>query len=127
MAPTAPATAAELFEVEQTGDTIIVTALADLSELGYWQIEADGKAVLDTLARAPGRNVVVDFGGTDYCGSTALGLLVGIWKRVRSRGGRMALCRLSAHEKEILHITHLDHVWPLFPSRGEALNAVRGG
>jgi anti-anti-sigma factor len=126
MAPTAPATAAELFEVEQTGDTIIVTALADLSELGYRQIEAEGKAVLDMLAQAPGRNVVVDFGRTDYWGSTALGLLVGIWKRVRSRGGRMALCRLSPHEKEILQISHLDHVWPMFPSRGQALKALRG-
>jgi anti-anti-sigma factor len=123
---TALATVPEIFQVEREGETLVVTALADLSELGYQQIEAGGRDVLDSIDQTAVRNVVVDFRKTDYCGSTALGLLVRIWKQVKSRGGRMALCHVSAHEKEILEVTHLDHVWPLFPSRSAALKAVAG-
>lgn len=47
---------------------------------------------------------------------------------VTGRGGDasgMAICNVSAHEKEVLQITHLDHLWPICSSRSEALKAVK--
>ena len=37
----------------------------------------------------------------------------------------MAFCNVSNHEKEILQITRLDHLWPICSSRSEALAAVK--
>jgi hypothetical protein len=37
----------------------------------------------------------------------------------------MAFCNLSDHERDILQITHLDRLWPVYATRSEALEAVR--
>jgi anti-anti-sigma factor len=116
----------EVFEVEREGDTLIVTPAVDLCETEYAEIEEGGKEILELLRRSYGRNLVLDFHRTDYYGSSALGFLVRLWKRVRTQGGKMALCCLSDHERDILAATGLDGVWPVYASRDEALAAVRG-
>jgi anti-anti-sigma factor len=113
--------------VEQQGDTLILMPKCDLRELEYQEIEREAEAVLGRLA-ADGsiRNVVVVFSKTDYFGSTALGLLVRLRHEVRGRNGRMALCNISTHEKDIFEVTGTDALWPIFPSREEAIAAVTG-
>jgi anti-sigma B factor antagonist len=114
------------FEVEITGETLIVTPLMDLRELGYPEIEAGASEILDLIGKSSIRNIVMDFHKTDYYGSTALGFFVKLWKRVRERQGRMALCCLSEHEREILAVTKLDSVWRICSSRAEAMQFIRG-
>ena len=117
-------TTSGVFEFEQVGETLIVTPRIDLRELAYEQVEAGARDLLDLLNRASVKNVVLDFHKTDYYGSTALGFFVRLWKRVRQRGGSLAFCNISDHEKEILRVTKLDHLWPVCSSREEALQAV---
>jgi anti-anti-sigma factor len=116
---------AGIFDLEVEGETVIVTPTEDLRELDFAEIGAGAEEVLALLGRTPARNVVVDLRRTDYYGSTALGFFVRVWKRVRGRGGRMAWCNVSAHEEEILRLARLDRLWPVCPSREEALAAVR--
>jgi anti-anti-sigma factor len=116
----------EVFEVEREGQTLILTPLRDLRELDYPEVEAGARAVLDLFRDGTVKNVVLDFHRTDYYGSTALGLFVRLWKRVRECDGRLAFCRVSDHEREILRVTHLDGLWPVCPSREQALQAVQG-
>jgi anti-anti-sigma factor len=113
-----------VFAIDCLDDTIIVIPTTDLRELDYQRIEAGASNVLDLLSRAPLKNVVLDFHRTDYYGSTALGFFMKLWKRVRARGGRMAFCNVSKHEKDILQATSLDHLWPICSSRTEALAMV---
>jgi anti-anti-sigma factor len=119
-------TANGAFEVEREGRTLVVTPRRDLRELDYPAIEAGAKDILHLLSNGTIRNVVLDFRRTDYYGSTALGFFVKLWKRVRERGGRMAFCGVSAHEREILRATNLEGLWPLCSSRQEAIQAVQG-
>jgi anti-anti-sigma factor len=114
----------EVFGVEQKNSTAIVTPLADLRELDYERIERGAAEILKLLNGTGVTNVVLDFQNTDYCGSTALGFFVKLWKRVRMQNGRMAFCNMSDHEKEILQITKLDHLWPICSSRSEAMETV---
>jgi anti-anti-sigma factor len=114
----------DLFEVEQEDSTLIVSPVADLREFDYQRIEAGAGDLLNLLSNEKVKNVVVDFCGTDSFGSTALGFFVKVWKRIRSRGGRMVFCNLSDHEREILEVTGLGGVWPLCSSREEALQCV---
>jgi stage II sporulation protein AA (anti-sigma F factor antagonist) len=111
------------FEMTQEGDTLIVIPLGDLSEWAY--LEAGAEQVLDRASDPSVRNVVLDFHRTDYFASSALGFFMRLSKRVCTRKGRMALCNVSAHEREILQFTRMDHLWPICPSRQEALRAVR--
>lgn len=126
MSEAAPPPAARgIFEIEQQGNTIIAVPLVDLREMEYQRIEEGARQILDLLNGADARNVILDFHKTDYYGSTALGVFLKLWTKVRSRNGRMAFCNVSAHEQEILQVTKLDHLWMICSSRSEALGAVK--
>jgi stage II sporulation protein AA (anti-sigma F factor antagonist) len=115
----------ELIDVERLGETLVLTPLRDLRELDYEAIEREQRELLLLLRAAPSIcNVVMDFAHTDYFGSSALSLLVRLWRVVQGRGGRMALCHVSAHESEILQVTRLASILPAHASRDEAIAAV---
>jgi len=113
-----------IFEIEQEGEAIVVVVSRDLRELEYERIEADGSNLLELLDGHSIKNVVLDFHKTDFCGSTALGFFLKLWKRVRMRDGLMAFCNVSDHEREIFQVTKLDQLWAICSSRKEALKAV---
>jgi anti-anti-sigma factor len=116
---------AELIEVERQGDTLILTPRADLGELSCAEIEAEQARLLQLLAADPSiRNVLVDFARTDYFGSTALAMLVRLVEEAGKRGGRLAFCNLSAHERDVLAATRLTEIGTGYPSRREALEAL---
>jgi len=119
--------ALSVFEVERQGGTLVLTPLRDLRELDFQGMQAERDEVLLWLEEGPIRNVVVDLGRTDYFNSTFLGVLVRLWQRAQSHAGHMALCNLSAHEQDMLGVTGLIELWPVFASREEALHAVVGG
>jgi anti-anti-sigma factor len=115
-----------IFAIERHGDTLEVAPVANMDELAFLQIESGGEAILELLNDPAVRNIVVDFGKTDYFGTTALGLFVRLWKKIRQRDGHMAFCNLSEHQKEILRVTMLDGLWPICGSKEEAIRQVRG-
>jgi anti-anti-sigma factor len=121
---TAKGSVNNLFQIELESETVVVTPLADLHELVYHEIEEGAEKVLGILNTSPVKNLVMDFHKTDYYGSAALGFFLKLWKRVRERNGRMAFCNVSGHEKEVLQITRLDHLWHLCGSKSEALAKV---
>jgi anti-anti-sigma factor len=115
-----------IFVVQHEGDTLVLSLHADLREGLFWEIEHEAKPILDEFQDPALKNVVLDFAGTDLFGSSALGLFIRLDKRVKTRHGRMALCNLSEHQREILQVTKLDRLWPVHANRAEALRAVRG-
>jgi anti-anti-sigma factor len=70
------------------------------------------------------QHVVIDCRLTSGFGCAALGLLLRLSKVVDRCGGRFALCGLSPLEREILWLVRLHRRWPVYASRGEALQAV---
>ena len=84
----------------------------------------EGTDILRLLDSRTARNLVIDFRNTDYYGSTALSFFVKLWKRVRANGGQMVFCNVSAHELEILELTHLNTLWSLCNSRDEAMKLI---
>ncbi|MGE0756442.1 MAG: STAS domain-containing protein [Pirellulaceae bacterium] len=114
----------QLLRVYQIDGTLVLTPSADLREFEFDQIEAAADVTLRRVDSGEIKNVVIDFRETDFYGSTALAFFVKLWKRVKSAGGRLAFCNVSAHEREILEITHLNTLWPLCESLPDALAVV---
>lgn len=114
-----------IVEVLQEGDLLIVSPTRDLRELDFQAIETASGKVFESLKNEHAKHVIIDLSNSDYYGSTALGFFVKLWKRVRERGGQMAFCNISAHELEILEVTKLDTLWPLYDSREAAIEAIR--
>ncbi len=75
--------AKRLFQMQVDGDTLILSPTSNLSELELSYFDEEFRAVIQQLEDAGYRNVVLDFEGTDYYGSTALGFFLKLWKRIR--------------------------------------------
>ena len=115
--------ASHMFQIERDGDVLVLVPQVNLSELEYAQAMTED--VIALFADQSIKNLVIDFHKTDYFGSTALGFFIRLWKRIQERKGRMILCNLSDHEKEILQVTKLDECWTQTHSRAEALKAIK--
>ena len=103
---------------------LVVRAAGELGELHFEQIEAAGRRVLALFRDRAIKSVVLDLARADYFGSTAPGLFARLGRRVLARGGRMVLCNVSAHGREILHLAGLASMCPVHASLEEALKAV---
>jgi anti-anti-sigma factor len=117
-------TTARIIEVERQGGTLVVTPQRDLRELDFQVVQEAEESLRRLAADLSLRNAVVDFGKTDYFGSSTLGLLVRLRQELHRRQGRVALCRVSDNERAILEVTGYEDFWPIYPSREEALEAL---
>jgi anti-sigma B factor antagonist len=72
-----------------------------------------------------GRNkVVVDLTETTFLDSTALGVLIGAVKRLRSDHGRLVLVNVDANIAKTFEITGLDQIFTILSTREDAIAAL---
>ena len=111
----------DLLAIKCRDNTTILTPAGDPGEFAVNETDGGANQVIRHIQEEKNcRNVVIDFCNT----ASALGLFVRLWKRVRERGGRMALCNLSACETEVLKITRLTEFWQICDSLDDAVAAV---
>jgi anti-sigma B factor antagonist len=72
-----------------------------------------------------GRNqIVVDLTDTTFLDSTALGVLIGAVKRLRTDHGRLVLVNVDTNIAKTFEITGLDQIFTILPTREEAIAAL---
>lgn len=103
----------DLFELDQSGSSLIVRPVANLGEFEFERIDAEITDLLQRLQDSDIRNVVVDFHRCAYFGSSAVSALLRIARAVRERGGEMVLSNLSKCEREVLDVLHLGELWTI--------------
>jgi anti-sigma B factor antagonist len=81
----------------------------------------------ETLSKSAAQRVIVDCQEVPYLDSTALNFVVGLFTTVKNAGGRLAVCGVNPRMAEVLRITHLDQIIPVYPDRQAALTAVTAG
>ncbi len=110
--------------IERRGDLTVVSALPALESIGFGLEEQAAELIFNPLRKDPEPLIVFDLSQVDYFGSVFLGVLLRCWKLVQAKGGTMALSGVSARAKELLHLTSLDFVWPIYADRREAVEAL---
>ena len=110
--------------IEKVGSVTIVT-------MGNMYDSLDGSTisvVMDPLISASQEAVpptlLLDMSPTKFFGSSFIEVLVKMWNNLKSRGGNLHICGLQKYCLEVLEITHLDNVWPLYKTREEALKEL---
>jgi anti-sigma B factor antagonist len=68
--------------------------------------------------------IVVDLTDTTFLDSTALGVLIGAVKRLRSRDGRLTIVNVDDNIAKTFEITGLDQIFPISATRDEAVKAL---
>jgi anti-anti-sigma factor len=110
--------------IERHGEVTLISATPELENLEFGLEEQVANLVMEPLRKQDIPLVVFDLTDVDYFGSMFLALLLRCWKLAQSRGGMMALAGVSDHARELLRITALDMVWPIYTTRREAMEAL---
>jgi len=114
----------EAFTLERHGDLTIITATPALERIEFRLEEQVSELILKSLRNQENPLIVFDLSQADNFGSMFLALLIRCWKLAVSQGGTMALSGVTERARELLRVTALDTVWPIYDSRREAIEAL---
>lgn len=119
-----PPAGEEAFVIERHGDLTVVTATRALERIDFSLEESVAEMILKSIKRQENPLVIFDLSQVDNFGSMFLALLIRCWKLALSRGGTMAVSGVSDPIRELLRVTSLDMVWPMYASKREAMEAL---
>ena len=114
----------DVFTIERHGDLTLISATPALESLDASLEEQIAEAIMGPVRHQSSPNVVFDLSGVNYFGSMFVAVLLRCWKLIQSRGGMMALAGVSPHARELLRLTSLDMIWPIYQTRREATEAL---
>jgi anti-sigma B factor antagonist len=84
----------------------------------------DMKAALSEAIESGHSRIAVDLTDTTFLDSTALGVLIGAVKRLRSRDGRLTIVNVDDNIAKTFEITGLDQIFPISSTREDAIKAL---
>lgn len=84
------------------------------------------KSAVVSAIEAGRTRIVVDLSETTFLDSTALGVLIGALKRLRSRDGVMTLVNRDPNIAKTFEITGLDQIFTIADTREAAVAALDG-
>lgn len=114
-----------LFELEREAQVIILRLHGHVGSLSDADVMHELSPLIQDVQDSGASGVVVDFGQLNYFGSNMLEALLNLWKPLMALDRKMALCSVSDIGQEILKVSRLDTLWPIYGSRAEAVAAVR--
>ena len=82
------------------------------------------KAAIGEALESGRVRIVVDLTATTFLDSTALGVLIGAVKRLRSRDGVLTIVNTDPNIAKTFEITGLDQIFPISATREEAVKAL---
>ena len=114
-----------LVEFEQKGDVCIVRLHG---RFATGQDSAYLRSKTEELKSSGYGKVLADFSQVSYIDSTGIGFLIGIYTSVlKNATGRFALANLNRRVRDVLELTRLANVMPIYPSEDAALAALHAG
>ncbi|MBF0277746.1 MAG: STAS domain-containing protein [SAR324 cluster bacterium] len=68
--------------------------------------------------------IAIDFANVGVIDSAAIGVLVGIYKRLEEHEARLALFNLKSYNREAIELNQLQNIILMYPTEAEALTAL---
>ena len=84
----------------------------------------DLKSALSEAIESGHTRIVVDLTDTTFLDSTALGVLIGAVKRLRSRDGALVIVNVDQNIAKTFEITGLDQIFTILATRDDAIAAL---
>lgn len=114
----------DAFTIERHGDLTIIAGTPAIETIDFGIDDSAAKMLLSQVHDQENPQIVFDLSQVNYVGSNFLGLLLRCWKATTAKGGSLVLAAPSDHARELLHITSLDFVLPIYATRREAIDAL---
>ena len=122
----------KIFDFECVGVTLVLIPSGQFTEFRDHDIRNAYNEAYRMVTQPEVRHLLVDFSGLTYFGSTFVGILIRLAKKVRGDGGQAVLCHLTDDMREmmnrlmLLENPRIESSWKNFATRQEAL-AFLGG
>jgi len=107
---------------EQQGNVLVITPLFTYATFAEPEVATELTAVQEQVDSPDTEQVIIDLGEIPYFGSTVLEWMAHLWKRVKSKGGRLAVVRPSEIGREVLAAARLEKLWGIFETRDQAFS-----
>ena len=108
--------------IVKEGDVTVVVFGPGQRHLDEVGLEAIGNQLIDIAQEASPPLLVLDMAITEFFGSSFIEVLFRVWKRLQTHpNSKFAISGLQEYCREVLEVTHLDKLWPLYASRAEAV------
>ena len=105
-------------KVQQIGSATVVSLMERVDSVSCQEVESTLQAVLATNPR----HVICELTATNYISSAGLRVLLLAAKNLKRAGGQLALaCGQSNYVYEILELTGITHIIPVFDTVDEAM------
>ena len=114
--------------VEVQIDKDVVTGILVVrlrGELDHHAVEPLRDEIEQSLENTHYRGLVLSFQGIDFMDSSGLGLILGRYRTLSARGGRMALCEVNSNLRKIFELSGIFKVVPVYASENIALKAIK--
>ena len=105
------------------GDLTIVTVTGEIDVFTTPRLR---EAILELIENGS-LQLVLDFTDVTFLDSTGLGVLVGMYHRLRNRNGSMVLAGPSDRIRRVFYVTQLTKIFQIFDSTDDALRAHANG
>ena len=112
----------KIIRSEQQGNVLVITPLFTQTAFTEPQNASQWHEVEEKLDSPSTEQVIVDLGEIPYFGSTVIEWITQLWKRIKTKGGRLALVRPSKMGREVINVTRLDRLWGIFDTRDQAFS-----
>jgi anti-anti-sigma factor len=109
----------------QDNVTIIALLGAEYESLDDSVLDGIQIALMDAAQQSNPPLLVLDLAQTRFFGSAFVKVLFQVGSRLKHRNGSFAICNLNEHCAEVVHITHLDSLWPVVASLEEAVAKLK--
>lgn len=110
--------------IEVEGDITKISFL-DRNILEEANIQQIGEEISDVIASSNNPKLLIDFSQVEHLSSAALGALISINKKVKSKGGQLRLANIDPQIYEVFVITKLNKLFQIHDDTESALASFR--
>jgi anti-sigma B factor antagonist len=112
------------FSTRADSDVLVVT-FETAAGLNDFRNNALRDSLYELVGAQPSPRFAVDLGKVDYLSSSGVAILVGLKRRVETKGGQMVIYRLQPIVHDLLAIMKLDHFFTITDDEANAVASLR--
>lgn len=109
---------------ERAGTVAILTPTPVATAFAELELGKVSQQVLAFLQAQPLSGIVMDLSKVDFFGSIFISFMLRCHTTAKKQQGRMVLASVGGNTRDMLHLTALDSVWPMYNDRAAALQAL---
>ncbi len=112
-------------EIHLKEGVTIISLGPDYENLDEGRLDELRDCIMQAATEASPPLVVIDLTHTRFFGSSFIEVLFRAFNHVDEKeGGKFCLSGLTPYCQEVIEVTHLDRLWPIYPTADEAVRQM---